>query len=100
MHDPSTCEQGRSAVASLTPALSQAQREVGRDVSVWTWDGRVDNGNWFKLSNVNGSVTIDPSRDNSVHVRAEKIAHRGGDIRDVRFVVLQSDGDVRICTLT
>lgn len=89
-----------SALVAAAPAISDAQQEAGRDVSVWTWDGRVDNGNWFKLSNVNGSVTIDPSRDNSVHVRAEKIAHRGGNIRDVRFVVLQSGGDVRICTLS
>jgi len=89
-----------AAVVVATPALSHAQQEVGRDVSVWTWDGRVDAGNWFKLSNVNGPVTIDASRDNSVHVRAEKIPHRDGDIRDVRFVVLQNGGDVRICTLT
>ncbi len=88
------------AAVAATPAVSPAQQEVGRDVAVWTWDGRVDAGNWFKLSNVNGSVTIDASRDNSVHVRAEKIAHRDGDIRDVRFTVLQSGGDVRICTLT
>jgi len=88
------------AVVAVIPAVSRAQQEVGRDVSVWTWDGRVDAGNWFKLSNVNGSVTIARSRDNSVHVRAEKIAHRDGNIRDVRFVVLQNGGDVRICTLT
>ncbi|MEP6905722.1 MAG: hypothetical protein ABI875_06530, partial [Gemmatimonadales bacterium] len=88
------------AVVAATPAISQAQQEVGRDVSVWTWDGRVDSANWFKLSNVNGSITIGMSQDNSVHVRAEKIAHRGGNIRDVRFMVLQNGGDVRICTLT
>jgi len=49
---------------------------------------------------VNGSVTIDQSSDNSVHVRAEKFPGRDGDIRDVRFVVIQYDGDVRICALS
>ncbi len=87
-------------VAAATPAASRAQEEVGRDVKVWTWDGRVDSGRWFSVSNVNGSVTVDPSSDNSVHVRAEKIPHRNGDIRDVRFSVIQMGGDVSICALT
>ena len=88
------------AAAALVPAVSRAQQEVGRDVAVWTWQGRVDAGHWFSLSNVNGSVTIDPSSDNSVHVRAEKIPHRDGEIRNVRFVVIPSGGDLRICALT
>jgi len=84
----------------VAPAAARAQQEVGRDVTVWTWNGRVSAGNWFSLSNVNGSVNIDTSPDNSIHVRAEKIPHRDGDIRDVRFVVIQSGGDVRICALS
>ena len=90
-----------SAIAvAAVPASASAQQEYGRDVTVWTWDGRVDAGHWFSLNNVNGSVTIDPSSDNSVHVRAEKIPQRNGDIRDVRFVVIQSGGDIRICALS
>ena len=90
-----------SAIAvTAAPAAARAQQEYGRDVTVWTWEGRVDAGHWFSLNNVNGSVTIDPSSDNSVHVRAEKIPHRTGDIRDVRFAVIQSGGDVRICALS
>jgi hypothetical protein len=90
-----------SAVAvAAGPAPATAQQEVGRDVTVWTWDGRISSGNWFYLHNVNGAVNIEESRDNSIHVRAEKIPHRDGDIRDVRFVVIQSGGDVRICALS
>jgi hypothetical protein len=90
-----------SAVAvAASPAPAMAQQEVGRDVTVWTWDGRISSGNWFHLHNVNGAVYIEESRDNSIHVRAEKIPHRDGDIRDVRFVVIQSGGDVRICALS
>ncbi|MFN2603085.1 MAG: DUF4097 domain-containing protein [Gemmatimonadaceae bacterium] len=89
---------GAIGIAAI-PAAVFAQQEQGRDVTVWNWDGRVDSGHWFNLSNVNGSVTIDPSRDNSVHVRAEKFPHDDGDIRDVRFVVIQNGGDVRICAL-
>ena len=89
---------GMAVVAS--PAVARAQQEVGRDVTVWTWDGRINSGNWFHLNNVNGSVNIEESRDNSIHVRAEKIPHRDGDIRDVRFVVVQMGGDLRICALS
>ena len=89
------------AIAAAAPSSARAQQqEVGREDRVWTWDGRVDSGRWFYLNNVNGSVTIDPSSDNSIHVRAEKIPHRDGDIRDVRFVVVQMGGDIRICALT
>jgi len=88
------------AAAIAVPNASPAQQELGRDVEVWTWQGRVDSGRWFRLSNVNGSVTISPSSDNQVHVRAEKNPGRDGDIRDVRFAVVQSGGDVRICALT
>jgi DUF4097 and DUF4098 domain-containing protein YvlB len=88
------------AAVAVTPSVSRAQQRLGRDVAVWTWDGRVDAGRWFNLSNINGSVTIDPSSDNSVHVRAEKLPHRDGDIRDVSFVVIQNSGDLRICTMT
>lgn len=89
-----------AALAGAPDLASAQQQELGRDVTTWTWDARIDSGHWFNLSNVNGSVTIDPSSDNSIHVRAEKIPHRDGDIHDVRFVVIQSDGDVRICALS
>jgi DUF4097 and DUF4098 domain-containing protein YvlB len=91
---------GLMTAAVAIPMTSPAQTDLGRDVSVWTWQGRVDAGRWFRLSNVNGAVSIDPSSDNQVHVRAEKNPGRDGNIRDVRFAVIQSGGDVRICALT
>ena len=50
-----------AAISAAVPDTSPAQARLGRDVEVWPWNGRVDSGRWFKLSNVNGSVTIDPS---------------------------------------
>lgn len=88
------------AASTAVPNASPAQSDLGRDVQVWTWNGNVGSGRWFKLSNVNGSVTIGPSSDNQVHVRAEKNPGRDGDIRDVRFAVVQSGGNVTICALT
>jgi hypothetical protein len=91
---------GALALTALiaAPAVTSAQSEQGRDKEVWTWDGRVSNGNWFRLSSVNGPVSIEPSNDNQVHVRAEKIVNRG-DVTDVAFQVFESGGDVRICAL-
>jgi Uncharacterized conserved protein len=91
---------GAFAVAALiaSPAASRAQSDLGRDKDVWTWDGRVSSGNWFRLSSVNGPVSIEPSNDGQVHVRAEKIVNRGS-VTDVAFQVIESDGDVRICAL-
>lgn len=87
-----------ASVIAAAPKKLRAQ-ELGRDVDVWTWQGRVDQGRWFRLSSVNGPVTVEPSGDGLVHVRAEKIPHRDGDIRDVRFAVVSSRGDIRVCAL-
>jgi hypothetical protein len=84
------------AIAATPPAI--AAQEVGRDSETWTWEGRIEAGKWFRLSSVNGPVTIEPSSDNQVHVRAEKVVRRG-DVRDVAFQVIQSGGDVRVCAL-
>lgn len=84
-------------VAFVAPAIVASQ-EVGRNQETWTWTGRVENGRWFKLSSVNGPVSVERSPDNMVHVRAEKEVRRGS-VTDVAFQVVQSGGDVRICAL-
>src|SRR5687767_5199772 len=88
-----------AAAAMATPVTSPAQTGLGRDVEVWTWRGRVDSGRWFRLSYENGAVTITPSSDNQVHVRAEKNPGRNGDIRDARLADARSGSDIRICEL-
>ncbi len=90
---------GALAVSALiaAPAASSAQ-DLGRDKEVWTWDGKVSSGNWFRLSSINGPVSIEPSNDGQVHVRAQKEVNRGS-VTDVAFQVVQSGGDVRICAI-
>lgn len=83
-------------IAGATSAFAQ---DLGRNSETWTWDGRVDGGHWFSLSSVNGPVTVEPSNDGQVHIRAEKIVERRGSINDVAFQVIQSGGDVRVCAL-
>lgn len=82
---------------AAAPQWLRAQGD-GRDASTWTWDGRVTSGNTFRLSSVNGPVSIESSSDNMVHVRAEKIVNRG-NVTDVHFQVIQTGGDVRVCAL-
>ncbi|HVF40496.1 MAG TPA: DUF4097 family beta strand repeat-containing protein [Gemmatimonadaceae bacterium] len=86
------------ALAAIVTMPLSVAAQVGRDAETWTWDGRVEAGRWFKLSNVNGAVIVEPSSDNMVHVRAEKTVRRGS-VTDVAFQVVQSGGDVRICAL-
>ncbi|MEO8578345.1 MAG: DUF4097 family beta strand repeat-containing protein [Gemmatimonadales bacterium] len=85
------------ALTLAAPSIAKAQ-DLGRDSDTWTWDGRVANGNWFRLNNVNGPVTIEPSSDNQIHVRAEKEVRRG-KASDVAFRVVQMGGDVRVCAV-
>ncbi len=85
------------SIVLISPAAASSQ-EVGRNQETWSWDGRVESGKWFRLSSVNGPVTIEASRDNMVHVRAVKEVRRGS-VSDVAFQVVQSGGDVRVCAL-
>jgi hypothetical protein len=87
------------AALALTSASVASAQDLGRNQETWTWDGRVASGNWFRLSSVNGPVTIEPSSDNMVHVRAEKDVGSRGRVSDVAFQVIQDGGDVRICAL-
>lgn len=87
-------------IAVMTVSLSSVAvaQDLGRNADTWTWQGRIDSGKWFRLSSINGPVSIEASKDNMVHVRAEKILNRG-NVTDVAFQVIQSDGDIRVCAL-
>jgi hypothetical protein len=86
-----------AAVALAAPVLAGAQ-QVGRNEEVWTWQGRIERGREFRISSINGPVTVEASTDNMVHVRAEKDVRRG-DITDVAFQVIESGGNVQVCAL-
>lgn len=86
------------ALLALTVSVAGAQ-DLGRNQETWTWDGRVASGNWFRLSSVNGPVSVEASPDNMVHVRAEKDVGSRGRTSDVAFQVIQEGGDVRVCAL-
>jgi len=86
-----------AALALIASPIS-AQQQFGREGTTWKWDGRVDNGRWMNVFNVNGSVEFTPSPDNMVHVLAEKrYNNRGRD--DVHYEVVQEGGNVTICAI-
>lgn len=86
-----------TAVAVAAPAAS-AQREHGREGTTWRWDGRVDNGRWMNVFNVNGSVEFAPSSDNMVHLVAEKRSN-GRGMDNIHYEVVQENGNVTICAI-
>lgn len=86
------------ALFLAAPTLG-AQQQFGRDSDVWRWDGRVDNGRWMQVFNINGSVDFLPSPDNMVHLVAEKRTSNRGEPDDIHYEVVQSGGNVTICAI-
>jgi hypothetical protein len=85
------------ALAVAAPSVS-AQQQYGREGNIWRWDGRVENGRWMNIFNVNGSVEFAPSSDNMVHVVAEKRSN-GRAEDEVHYEVVQENGNVTICAI-
>ena len=85
------------ALAVAAPATS-AQQQYGREGNIWRWDGRVENGRWMNVFNVNGSVQFGLSSDNMVHLVAEKRSHGNGE-DDIHYEVVQENGNVTICAI-
>jgi len=81
---------------AASPLLAQGD---GRSATSWHWDGSVAAGAWARVYDVNGSITVTPSPDGAVHVRAEKRVHDGGDVTAVHFAVVQGRDGATICAL-
>lgn len=88
------------AAASLSIAApSYAQdRDRQRDDNAFRWEGRIGEGNWLRIRNMNGAIRVEESSASDVEVRATKTWRRG-DPDDVRFEVVRSGNDVVICAL-
>jgi len=88
-------------ILGASPVLAGAQAPVGRDEAVYTWRGSIPANGSFVLKNFNGPIDVRAASGSTVELRAEKITSRGGNIRDVAFVVrTSSSGDVTICSTT
>lgn len=88
------------AAASLSiaaPAVAQ-DWDRHRDDNAFRWEGRIGDGDWLRIRNMNGAIKVEESSASDVEVRASK-SWRRGDPDEVRFEVVRSGNDVVICAL-
>lgn len=76
-----------------------AQRRTEREA--FTWAGKIPEGHWINVRNLNGTVEVEPGTGDRVEVTATRHIRRG-DPEYVRFEVRKygrSEQDVLICAL-
>lgn len=92
------------AVLLVTPSASFAQRDRDRDrdrqtdENAFTWEGRIPNGQWISVYNLNGPITVEEGSSDQVEVRAAK-RWRRGDPDEVRIETVRDGDNVVICAL-
>jgi phage baseplate assembly protein gpV len=87
------------AMLAALPAATAQNRQTDRDA--FTWSGRIPDGRWIKVRNLNGAITVEPGSGDRVEVTATK-QWRKGDPDVVHFEVQKfgSNGEsVVICAL-
>lgn len=87
-----------AAFSVATAGDAAAQRSAERD---FTWSGKIPQGRWITVHNLNGTVEVSPGTSDKVEVTATKHVRRG-DPDYVRFEVRKfgpSGQDVSICAL-
>ena len=85
------------SAAPVTTVAAQSRSE--RDA--FTWSGKINEGRWINIRNLNGSVEVLPGAGDKVEVTANRYTRRG-DPNYVRFEVRKygpRDEDVLICAL-
>ena len=89
-----------AAIALLSVApIASAQQKTDRDA--FTWSGRIPDGRWIRVRNLNGAILVEPGSGDRVEVTATK-QWRRGDPESVHFEVQKfgSNGEsVVICAL-
>jgi hypothetical protein len=81
---------------AVAPATASAQRS---DDAGFAWTGKVPQGRWIRVNDLNGSVRVEAGTSDQVEVRATKRWRRGNPA-DVRIEVKRgANDDVRICAL-
>jgi len=87
------------AAVTVLPGATVAQGKTDRDA--FTWSGKIPDGRWINVRNVNGTVEVQPGTGDKVEVTATRHTRRG-DPDYVRFEVKKygpGDQDVLICAL-
>ena len=95
-----------AAVAALvvmpSALLAQRDRDDDRrrqtDENAFEWTGRIPQGRWISVHNLNGAISVEEGTGDQVEVRASK-RWRRGDPQTVRFETVRDGDDVVICAL-
>lgn len=83
------------------PLLAQRSSDRSTDRDAFTWSGKIPEGRWITVHNLNGTVEVSATTGDKVEVTATKHVRRG-DPEYVRFEVRKfgpSGQDVSICAL-
>ena len=85
-----------STAALAAPSIGAQERSSERDFS---WDGRIQNGRWLYVRNLNGAVRVERASGDRAEVVAVKRWRRGNpeEVRIETRRVGGDDGDVIIC---
>ena len=90
------------AAALCVPAASHAQQRSERtERAAFTWEGRIREGRWIMIRNMNGTVEVTRGTSDRVEVTAARHTRRG-DPDYVRFEVKKfgtNEEDVLVCAL-
>ena len=90
---------GAVALGSLTGCIRSSSGPRKTDPNAFTWSGPLAAPGVVQVRNTNGSITVEPSADNSVHVLAATSWTRGDPTRDVKFEVVPTGGTLTICAI-
>ena len=69
------------------------------DPEIFTWSGALKAPASVNLRNINGTIDVKPSADDSVRVSAAARWHRGNPKTDLKFDVVNAEGSITICVL-
>lgn len=100
LHTRFTRRVGLVAALCAAPVIHDVQAQA-RERDAFTWEGRVREGRWIMVRNLNGTVEVLPGSGDKVEVTAARYTRRG-DPDFVRFEVKKfgpNEGDVLICAL-
>jgi len=90
----------------LPVALRDLRSEFTRDdggpgrstAATWTYHAKLGAKQWVWIRNTRGSVTVEPSKGDSLQVSAVK-TYRSSDTATVRLVAVPYDGGIAVCAI-
>lgn len=90
---------GLLALATISAGACGHTGPEQSDPQIFIWQGELKAPNTLNLREVNGTINVAPSTDDSVRLTAAAIWHRGNPKTDLQFKVERIGGDVTVCVI-